>query len=159
VKLSNELNESINEQILCEYHNALVYAQIQSYFEGLQLKKIAEYFKKQSIQETEHAQKFIQHLNDRAGGKVTICEISPPILDLSSVESIGRIYILTEEGTTESIESIYELASDTKSFIDLPFLLDMLSEQVEEENSSVEFALKLKNTKDLVLFDALGFGV
>ena len=154
MKLSNELNESINEQILHENHNALVYAQIQSYFEDLQLKKISEYFKKQSIQETEHAQKFIQYLNDRTGGKVSIREIYSPNLDLSSVESVGQIYISTEEGTSESIESIYELASDTKSFIDLPFLLEMLKEQVEEESSSVEFALKLKNTKDLVLFDA-----
>lgn len=154
MKLSNELNESMNEQILHEYHNALVYAQIQSYFEDLQLKKIAEYFKKQSIQETEHAQNFIQYLNDRTGGKVSIREVYSPNLDLSSVESVGQIYISTEEGTSESIESIYELASDTKSFIDLPFLLEMLKEQVEEEISSVEFALKLKNTKDLVLFDA-----
>jgi hypothetical protein len=30
----------------------------------------------------------------------------------------------------------------------------MLSEQVEEEDGANEFSLKLKNTKDLVLFDA-----
>ena len=154
MKLSNELNESINEQILHEYHNALIYAQIQSYFEDTQLKNIAEYFKKQSVHETEHAQKFIQHLNDRTGGKVSIGEVDSPNLNLSSVESVGEVYISTEQGTTESIEEIYELASDTKSFIDLPFLLEMLSEQVEEEDVANEFSLKLKNTKDLVLFDS-----
>ena len=154
MKLSPELNESINQQILQEYHNSLIYAQIQSFFEDLQLKKISEYFKKQSLHEAEHAQKFIQHLNDRTGGKVSIGEINAPNILLSSAESVGDIYVSVEEGTTESIESIYDLASDTKSFIDLPFLLSMLSEQVEEEDSSAEFALKLKNTKDLVLFDA-----
>lgn len=154
MKLSPELNESINQQILQEYHNSLIYAQIQSHFESLQLKKIAEYFKKQSLHEAEHAQKFIQHLNDRTGGKVSIGEVNAPNLSLSSVESIGDVYILTEEETTESIEAIYELACDMKSFIDFPFILSMLAEQVSEENESNEFALKLKNTKDLVLFDA-----
>ena len=154
MKLSPELNETLNQQILQEYHNSLIYAQIQSYFESLQLKKIAEYFKKQSLHEAEHAQKFIQHLNDRTGGKVTIGEVNAPSLLLSSVESVGNVYILTEEETTESIEAIYELACDTKSFIDFPFLLSMLAEQVSEENESNEFALKLKNIKDLVLFDA-----
>lgn len=154
MKLSPELNESINQQILQEYRNSLIYAQIQSFFEDLQLKNIAEYFKKQSVHETEHAQKFIQHLNDRTGGKVTIGEVNSPNLALPSVESVGEIYVSTEEGTTESIESIYELASDMKSFIDFPFLLSMLSEQVEEEDSANEFSIKLKNTKDIVLFDA-----
>ena len=154
MKLSPELNETLNQQILQEYHNSLIYAQIQSYFESLQLKKIAEYFKKQSLHEAEHAQKFIQHLSDRTGGKVTIGEVNAPSLLLSSVESVGNVYILTEEETTESIEAIYELACDTKSFIDFPFLLSMLAEQVSEENESNEFALKLKNIKDLVLFDA-----
>lgn len=154
MKLSNELNDALNEQITKEYRNVLIYAQIQSYFESLQLKKIASYFKKQSVHEAEHAQKFIQHINDRTGGNVNIGEVNSPSLMLSSVESVGDTYILTEEETTESIESIYELASDMKSFIDFPFLLSMLSEQVEEEDSANEFSMKLKNTKDLVLFDA-----
>ena len=154
MKLSNELNDALNEQITKEYRNVLIYAQIQSYFESLQLKKIASYFKKQSFHEAEHAQKFIQHINDRTGGNVNIGEVNSPSLMLSSVESVGDTYILTEEETTESIESIYELASDMKSFIDFPFLLSMLSEQVEEEDSANEFSMKLKNTKDLVLFDA-----
>lgn len=154
MKLSPEINDALNEQIIKEYRNSLVYAQIQSFFEGMQLKKIAEYFKKQSVHEAEHAQKFIQHINDRTGGKVNIGEVNPPNLMLASAESVGDIYVLTEEETTESIEAIYELACDTKSFIDFPFLLDMLNEQCSEEDEANEFSVKLKNTKDLVLFDA-----
>ena len=154
MKLSPELNETLNQQILQEYHNSLIYAQIQSYFESLQLKKIAEYFKKQSLHEAEHAQKFIKHINDRTGGNVSIGEINAPNVTFLSPESVGDAYVLTEENTTESIEAIYELASDTKSFADFPFLLDMLNEQIFEEDEANEFALKIKNTKDLVLFDA-----
>ena len=155
MKLSNTLNDAFNEQIVKEYRNSLLYAQLQSFFEEMQLKKIAEYFKKQSVHEAEHAQKFIQHINDRTGGKVNIGEVNSPNLMLASADSVGNAYVLTEEETTESIEAIYELACDTKSFIDFPFLLSFLSEQLEEENSANEFSIKLKNTKDLVLFDAM----
>lgn len=154
MKLSPQLNDAINEQILHEYRNSLIYAQIQSYFEGLQLKKLAEYFNKQSIQEAEHAQKFIQHLNDRTGGKVEIGEVDSPNLFLTSCDSVGDAFVAVEEGTTESIESIYELALDTKSFIDIPFLNDMLLEQIEEEDSANSFSLRIKTVKDYVLFDA-----
>ena len=154
MKLSPSLNESINQQILQEYRNSLIYAQIQSFFDELQLKNIAEYFKKQSLQEAEHAQKFIKYLNDRTGGKVNIGTVDSPELILLSAGQAGEVYVLAEEGTTESIESIFELASDEKSFIDFPFILSMLDEQVEEEDSANEFSIKIKNTTDLVLFDA-----
>jgi ferritin len=155
MKLSNELNGALNEQINIEYHNSLIYAQIASYFEDLQLKKIAEYFRNQSQDEKSHADKFIAHINDRTGGSVSIAETPAPISTQGmDISRIAELYISTEESTTESIESLYELANEEKSFIDLPFLLDMVREQVEEEDSAQEFALKATKVCDLVLWDS-----
>jgi len=155
MKLSSELNSALNEQISIEYHNMLIYAQVASYFEGLQLKKISEYFRNQSQDEKNHADKFIAHINDRNGGVVYIGDVSaPPSTVGMSVSDIANIYVQTEESTTESIESLYELAIDEKSFIDLPFLQEMLSEQVSEEDESQEFAIKANRVSDLVLWDA-----
>ena len=81
-------------------------------------------------------------------------EVDAPIIGLSSIELIAEAYISIEEGTTESIEEIYGMALDEKSFMDLPFLSNMLSEQIEEEDSAQSFALKIKAVKDIVLFDA-----
>jgi ferritin len=153
MRLSQNLNDSLNEQVLHELHNRLVYAQIASYFEDLQLKNLASYFQKQSSHENDHANLFIKHINDRTGGKIILGEIDAPMVT-ENIESIANLYVSLEEQTTESIESLYDLALFEKSYMDLGFLQKMLDEQCEEEDSAVELATKLKMCKDLVLFDA-----
>lgn len=154
MKLSPSLNDAFCEQISIEYHNQLIYAQIASYFEDLQLKKISEYFRKQSDDEKSHADKFIAHINDRIGGEVSLASISSPVSTQGmKILDIANIYVQTEESTTESIESLYDMAVDEKSFIDLPFLLDMLREQIDEEQSAQEFSMRILAIKDIYLLD------
>lgn len=155
MKLSLELNSALNAQVLHEYRNMLVYKHIQSVFEDLQYKNLASFFGKQAQQEKEHGDKFLQHINDRTGGKAEIGEVSHFDIQLNSISDIARQFIDVEEGTTESIEEIYELALTTKSFIDLPFLQEMLAEQVEEEDLAQNFATRILSTKDIALFDAV----
>lgn len=156
MKLLDSLNNALNEQIIHEYRNQLLYTQLESIFEDFQLKNIAKYFHEQSLHEKSHGDKIVEHLNNRTGGKVNIGEIDSPVIPFYTIDtlaSIGDLYISTEESTTESLESIYDFALGNKSYIDLPLLSDMLQEQVEEEDSAKEFALNIKMTKDLVLFD------
>jgi ferritin len=156
MKLLDSLNNAFNEQITHEYRNQLIYTQLESIFEDFQLKNIAKYFHEQSLHEKSHGDKIVGYLNDRTGGKVNIREIDSPIIPFYTIDTlanIGDLYISTEESTTESLESIYDFALGNKSYIDLPLLSDMLQEQVEEEDSANEFALNIKMTKDLVLFD------
>jgi ferritin len=154
VKLSQNLNDALNQQILIELQNQNKYMQIQSWFEDFQLTNLANYFKSQADGEKDHANLFMEHINNRIGGKVTIGEVDDPNLMFSDFASIGVLYQKTEEETTASIESLYDLALTDKSYIDLPFLQKMLDEQVEEENSAQEFAMKIAMVKDIVLFDA-----
>jgi len=153
MNISASLNDIFNQQIIHEYRNQLIYTQIESLFEALQLKNIAKYFHEQSEHEKEHGDMIVQYLNDRTGGKVNIGEVDAPEISEFDLENIASMYVSVEEGTTESLESIYEFALENKSFIDLPFLSDMLKEQVEEEDSANVFALNIKMVKDLVLFD------
>jgi ferritin len=154
LKLSQNLNDALNQQILVELGNQNKYMQIQSYFEDLQLKKLAEYFKKQADGEHDHANLFMGYINDRNGGKVTVGEVDEPKKDFIDVSNVADFYVLTEQQTTDSIESLYDLALEEKSYIDLDFLQTMLKEQVEEEDSSQKLSLNLKTVKDIVLFDA-----
>lgn len=154
MKLSQTLNDALNQQIFIELGNQNKYIQIESYFENLQLKNLAEFFKTQSAGENDHARLFINHINDRNGGKVTLEDINSPKTDFATVNDVADFYVLTEQQTTESIESLYDLALTEKSYIDLPFLSKMLDEQVEEEDTSQKFALNIKTVKDIVLFDA-----
>jgi ferritin len=154
VKLSQELNSAMCEQLLVELGNQNKYLQIASFFEDLQLKKLAKYFKNQSQEENTHANKFMQYINDRNGGKVEIGEVDNPNLKLFDINSVADNYVTLEENTTISIESLWDLALTEKSYIDLPFLSEMLNIQVSEEDEAQEFAGKIKATKDLILFDA-----
>ena len=96
----------------------------------------------------------MKHINDRTGGNVSVGEIPKPIQKIESFQSAAEVYVKTEEETTLSIESIYGLALDERSYIDLGFLQSMLNEQVEEEDSANKFATTIKNVRDIVLFDA-----
>lgn len=154
MRLSPELNESLNYQCAHELRNVLIYTSIQSYFEELQLKNLAKYFAVQAQHEKEHFDMIVNYLNDRTGGKYSLPEIDQPVLDIQSVQTVGELYLRTEEETTESIEEIYGLALENRSFIDLPFLSKMLQEQVEEEDSAMQFKMRISMVKDLVLFDA-----
>lgn len=154
MKLSQELNDAICSQIVIELEAQNKYMQIQSYFEDLQLKNLAKFFKEQASGENSHANLFMNHLNDRNGGKVIIGDVSAPRNDFSDISSIADFYVLTEQQTTASIESLYELALSERSYIDLDFLQSMLKEQVEEEDTSLRLSQNLKMAKDIVLFDA-----
>jgi ferritin len=153
MRLSSVLNSALNEQILKEYHNMLLYRQIESYFQDFQLKGLAGYFAKQAEEEKGHALKFIDYINDRIGGKVALGDVDAPNAALTDFSSVGDEYVKTEEATTESIEALYDLALGEKSYMDLGFLEEMLNEQVSEEDEAAEFSLKIKSVKDIVLFD------
>jgi len=154
MKLSQMLCDAINAQIVIELENQNKYMQIQSYFEDLQLKNLAKYFKDQSDGENDHANLFMDYLNDRNGGKVIIGDVESPKSDFTDVSSVADFYILTEQQTTDSIESLYDLALSEKSYIDLDFIQSMLKEQVEEEDSSLHLGQQLKSVKDIYLFDS-----
>lgn len=154
MKFSTQLNELFNAQVLHEMKNMMIYHQIQSYFEDLQLKNLASYFSKQAEDEHGHAKLFMQHINDRTGGKVELREIPFDGVQINSIDDIAKLFVETEEITTDLIENLYSVAHESKSFIDLSFIEKMLQEQVEEEDSANEFAIKIKMVKDLVLFDS-----
>ncbi len=154
MRLSQELNDAICAQITHEYKNQLIYTQIACYFKDLELNNLAKYFFENASHEKGHAEMFIGHLNERVGGKVLINSIPGPNLNLNSPSDVGDAYITTEEATTVAIEDIMDLVLEQRSYVDQEFILKMLAEQVEEEDKAKEFALRIKNVKDIVLFDA-----
>ena len=153
MKLSQNLNDALNQQILKELANQIKYMQMESYFENLQLKNLAKFFKIQSDGEHDHAHLFMDHINDRNGGNVDLGEVVTPMVNMTDPISVIEDYIKGEQDTTASIEELYDMAFSEKSFIDLPFLSTMLDEQVEEEDISQRLGENLRMCKDIVLFD------
>lgn len=154
MKLSQELNDAMCQQVAEEISNSIKYLSVASAFENLQLKHLSKYFMNQSNHEKSHADKFLQYINDRTGGNFKMPELDSISIDVSSIESIAFSYVKLEEQTSDSIEDLYSLAISEKSYMDLAFLQSMLQEQVEEENQAIEFQERITKTKDLVIFDA-----
>lgn len=91
-RISSQLNDLLNEQIIYEIRNSNIYKQIWSLFEDRRLSNIGKYFKEQSKQEFEHSELFTQHINDRVGGKVTVLDIPPMGIKIDSIENVGKYF-------------------------------------------------------------------
>lgn len=153
MKLSEKLNILINNQITHERRNQAIYQQVASYFEDMQLTKLADFFFGQADGEGGHAKILIDHLNNRTGGKVQIQTLEFPSLNLSNLNDIASLYVSTEEETTKAIEEIYKEAFSEGSFIDLPVISKLLDEQVEEEDLANKFACQTLLCTDMVLYN------
>lgn len=157
MKLSGAINDALNEQVHKEYTNSLFYEQIAALFAEKGLKNLFAFFRKQASEEIGHAQKILEYISDRVGGVVSlqVVPLAPNHAQVPtmSLGMIGEAYLNAEEQTTASLESIHELICDENSGIDIPFILEMLNEQVEEESKAYDFAMKAKVVTDEVLFD------
>lgn len=153
MKISEKLNMAINLQITHELINAMKYSIIASYFEDLQLKNLAKKFWLQKSEELEHHQKFINHLNDRLGGKYINQEVPQIELQINSISDIATLYLETELETTESISEILNIIREEKSFQDEPLFLEFMSIQNIEEDEADEFQKRVSYTKDLLILD------
>jgi len=155
IKLSQELCDSFCNQMASEMGNFYKYTTIQSYFENLQLKNLAKHFKSQADEEMSHYEKILDYINSRVDGQYHYIEVEQPEIKINSLDDVGRIYLETEQATTESIEDIYGLALESRSFIDLPFISELLSYQVLEERESEEFVKRLTSVSDIIVFDLI----
>lgn len=152
--ISETLCDAMCIQASHEYKNQQLYLQIATYFDRLKLNNIAKYFYSQSTHEKEHGDKFVQYINSRVGGFYKPYQIDNSQMDFSSYIDCGRKYLEIEQETTQNIEKVYELVNDENSYMDLPFLLEMLKEQVEEEDSAESFMMMIQGVTDIFLFDS-----
>ncbi|OWA52856.1 Soma ferritin [Hypsibius exemplaris] len=77
-----ESEAGINRQINLELYASYVYFSMSGYFErdDVALKGFAKFFKKQSDEEREHAQKLVSYQNMR-GGRVVLADVKKPEKD------------------------------------------------------------------------------
>jgi len=154
MRLPQLLNDAFNEQILSELSNALLYEEMASLADSIGMCHTAAFFMGQAKEERAHAQMFVKHLNSRIGGQVSHVESVPGHkFELSEISQIGSLFVQAEQKTSENIESLYALALEQSSYMDLPFLLEMLLEQSHEEATAVTFEMKLASSNDMTTFD------
>lgn len=92
----------------------------------------ADFFSDQANEEREHANKFLTHLLDR-GEKPLLSSVETPRSDFSSLSDIAGYALSLEKTNSKKIEACYEIALATKDYTSQPMLLELITEQVEEE--------------------------
>ncbi|KAK4489292.1 hypothetical protein RD792_005096 [Penstemon davidsonii] len=150
-KFTDESEAAINEQINVEYNVSYVYHAMYAYFDrdNVALKGLAKFFKESSVEEREHAEKFMEYQNKR-GGKVKLQSILMPLSEFDHVEKGDALYAMElalslEKLTNEKLLNLHAVASRNNDvqlidFVESEFLL----EQVESIKRISEYVAQLR---------------
>jgi ferritin len=139
--------EAINTQLNFEIESAHVYLAMQNYFAGKSLSGFKHWFQIQFREEMEHAQKFMDYLNDR-GEKVEIRGFENPRNDFESILEILEVSLNHEKEVTRRINNLMKMAIELNDYASVSFLQWYIDEQVEEEANFAELIDKVNMIGD-----------
>ena len=132
--LTDRLQDAINKQINNELYSAHLYLSMSAYFESLDLNGFAHWMRLQFDEETTHALKLFDYVNDR-DGRVTLHAIEQPPIEFESPHSVMRSALEHERLVTSMINDLYALAIAEKDNPTHVLLEWFVTEQVEEEKT------------------------
>jgi len=138
---------SINKQINLELYASYVYMSMAYYFDrdDVAFKGLFKFFKKQSDEEREHAEKFMKYQNQR-GGRIILQPVAKPSKDewLSPLAAVQSALDLekTVNQTLIDLHSVADSRADKQmcDFIESEFL----DEQVKSIKELSDFCTQLK---------------
>jgi ferritin len=143
--------EAINVQLNFEIESAHVYLAMQNYFASKSLKGFEHWFQIQFREEMEHAEKFMDYLNDR-GERVEIRGFETPKNEFGSILEVLEISLNHEKEVTKRIWNLMTTAIELKDYASISFLQWYVDEQVEEEANFSELIDKVKMVGDKGLY-------
>lgn len=141
--ISQKIGDALNDQIRKEVYSSYLYLSMAAQFASMNLNGFAHWMKIQTGEETKHAMKIYDHLNQR-NGRVTLQQIDAPPSSWKSAKEMFQDAYQHEQKVTESINKIVELARAEKDYATDAFLQWFVNEQVEEEASTNEILQKLQ---------------
>jgi ferritin len=145
--LSAKIQEAFNRQINAETFSSYLYLSMAAYFESEDLKGMAHWMRIQSQEETAHALRLFDFINNR-GGRVTLTAIEAPQVDWKSpLEAFENAY-LHEQKISGMIGDLMNLVSVERDGAGHDFLEWFCREQVEEEAASQLIVSQLKRVGD-----------
>ena len=141
--LNPKVEEAINEQINAELYSAFLYLSMSAYFQRQNLPGFAKWTYVQYLEETTHALKFFNYVNER-GGSVKLAAIKePPTEWRNPVEVFDAIY-KHEQLVTSLIYRIVDIAIQERDHASNNMLQWYVAEQVEEEANATLIREQLK---------------
>jgi len=145
--ISEKLLSAINEQIKNELYSAYLYLAMSAQFEAESLPGFARWTRLQAVEETEHALKLFDFVNDR-GGRVELLAIDKPPKEFGTPLEVFKEIYAHEQKVTALIHNLYEIALEEKDYPAQVMLHWFIEEQVEEEMNSSLIVDQLQMVED-----------
>ncbi len=145
--LNKTVERAINDQIRAELYSAYLYLSMAAYSAAANLPGFAHWMKVQSQEETEHAMKFFNYVNQR-GGRVVLKALDQPPVEFGSPVDLFKKVLEHEQLVTGLINDLYELAVKENDYATQVLLHWFIEEQVEEEASAAQIVETLKMAGD-----------
>ena len=135
--MKEKISSLLNEQVTKEFYSAYLYLAISNWFAERDLNGFAGWYRKQAVEEQEHAVKLIDYLHDN-GEAVKLGALEAPQPVFEAAKDAVAAALNHEKFVTSSIEAIYAAALDERDFRTQIFLQWFISEQAEEEKNAGE---------------------
>eukprot|EP00210_Caulerpa_lentillifera_P008552 g8157.t1 len=156
---TTECEAALNEQINVEYNISYVYSALFAYFDrdNVALPGLAEFFKKQSQEEREHAEKCMEYQNLR-GGRVQLQGITPPTSEFFHKEKGDALYAMElalslEKLNFQKLRDLWDVANKSNDAQMCDFVeSELLEDQVKSIKQIAEYVSQLRRV-------GLGHGV
>lgn len=133
MKISKNMQNGLNNQILLEANASNTYLSMASWCEVIGYEGGANFFYAQSDEERTHMLKIIHYLNN-LGISAKIPATKLPVSDFKSLESILKLALKNEQAVTSAIHKLVEIAQKDKDHSTNVFLEWFVNEQVQEES-------------------------
>jgi ferritin len=150
--ISKSVEKILNEQINAEFWSAYFYLSMSNYFNANGMPGFANWMKVQFEEETFHAMKMLDYVNER-GGRVILEPIAEVPAEWNGVLNVYEETLKHEEKVTALINECVNVAIEEKDHATVNFLQWFVDEQVEEEATVGEILDQLK------MFEGKGHGL
>lgn len=148
--------EAFNAHLNKEFYAAYLYLSMAAYCQSINLPGFARWLRLQSQEESSHAMKFFDFLDDR-GARVQLAAIQQPPVDFQSPQRLFEQVLAHEQTVTREIDQLYGLTVEVNDYASQVFLQWFITEQVEEEKTASEIVETLKligdNKVGLIMLD------
>jgi len=149
--------KALNAQIKNELQAHYNYLGMSAFFERTPYLGFASWMRVQASEEYTHAMKLYDYVRSR-NARIELAAIEAPKTDFgTNPTEVFEISLRQEQGVTQQINDLYELALKEKDYATLQFLTWFLQEQVEEENTVSDIIDRLRlaadNTASLLRLD------
>ena len=132
--IGKKMQDALNDQINAELYSAYIYLAMAAYFESENLAGCAAWMRVQVQEETAHAMKIFDFVNER-GGRVVLKAIDEPAKEWKTPLAAFKAAYEHEQYITGRINDLVDLAIKEKDHATNAFLQWFVNEQVEEETS------------------------